>query len=53
MVLKQGINIFLPVEQYKAVKDLGYRLDTPYVALVREGISLVLKKYNNKQIKKA
>ncbi len=53
MVLKQGINIFLEVDQYKAIKALGYKLDKPYVTLIREGISLVLDRYKNKQIKKA
>ncbi len=45
MVLKQNINVFLNVEQYRAVKNLAHKLDVPYVHLVRRGIDLLLEKY--------
>ncbi len=53
MIIKQGINIFLPLEQYKAIKRLAYNQDVPYVTLIREGVSLVLDRYREKSIKKA
>ncbi|MCP4255630.1 MAG: ribbon-helix-helix domain-containing protein [Candidatus Scalindua sp.] len=49
MELKQSCNVFLPVEQYGEIKDLGHRLSIPYSELIREGVRLVLKKYNRKE----
>jgi hypothetical protein len=48
MELKQSCNVFLPVGQYMEIKELGYKLNTPYVELIREGVSLVLKKYKRR-----
>ncbi len=48
MNLKQGCNVFLPVGQYMEIKELGYKLNMPYVELIREGVSLVLRKYQKK-----
>ena len=53
MVIKQGVNIFLPIKQYKAIKKLAYKLEVPYVTLIREGICLVLDRYREKSVKKA
>jgi hypothetical protein len=53
MIVKQNVNIFLPIEMYKSIKRLGQDLDVPYVQLIREGISFVLEKYQGGTIKKA
>jgi hypothetical protein len=39
--------VFLSSEKYKKIKKLGYKLDTPYSKLIREGVELVLKKYKD------
>ncbi len=52
MNLKQGCNVFLPVGQYMEIKELGYKLNTPYVELIREGVSLVLKRYKKNENRK-
>ncbi len=49
MELKQSCNVFLSGKQYKGIKDLGYRLSVPYSELIREGVSMVLKKYKRKE----
>jgi len=49
MDLKQSCNVFLPVKQYGEIKNLGHRLSIPYSELIREGVRLVLKKYNSKE----
>lgn len=49
MDLKQSCNVFLPVKQYEDIKDLGHKLSIPYSELIREGVRLVLKKYNRKE----
>lgn len=51
MDFKQSCNVFLPVEQYGEIKGLGHRLSIPYSELIREGVSLVLKKYKTKERK--
>ncbi len=48
MELKQSCNVFLPGRQYQEIKDLSYRLNIPYSELIREGVSLVLRKYRKK-----
>jgi hypothetical protein len=48
MDLKQSCNVFLPVKQYGEIKELSHRLSIPYSELIREGVSLVLKKYQRK-----
>ncbi len=48
MDLKQSCNVFLPVKQYGEIKELGHKLSIPYSGLIREGVSLVLKKYKRK-----
>ena len=53
MIVKQNVNIFLPIDMYRSIKALGHQLDMPYVKLIREGISLVLEKYQGGTIKKA
>jgi hypothetical protein len=52
MIVKQNVNIFLPLDMYRSIKALGHQLDMPYVKLIREGISLVLEKYQGRTIKK-
>lgn len=52
MNLKQGCNVFLPVGQYMEIKELGYKLNMPYVVLIREGIEMVLEKYQRKEGRK-
>ena len=52
MIVKQNVNIFLPIDMYRSIKALGHQLDMPYVKLIREGISLVLEKYQGRTIKK-
>ncbi len=52
MNLKQGCNVFSPVRQYGEIKELGHKLSIPYLELIREGISLVLKKYKRKESNK-
>jgi hypothetical protein len=53
MTVKQNVNIFLPLSMYRSIKALGHQLDMPYVQLIREGISLVLEKYQEGAMKKA
>ncbi len=53
MTVKQNVNIFLPLDMYRSVKELGHQLDIPYVQLIREGISLVLEKHQGVSTKKA
>ncbi len=53
MTVKQNVNIFLPLNMYKSIKALGHQLDVPYVTLIRQGIDLVLEKYQGVEIKKA
>ncbi len=48
MDLKQSCNVFLPVKHYGEIKELGHKLSIPYSGLIREGVSLVLKKYKRK-----
>ncbi len=48
MDLKQSCNVFLPVKQYEEIKDLGHKLSIPYSELIREGVSLVIRKYQKK-----
>ncbi len=52
MELKQSCNVFLPVEQYGEIKELGHKLSIPYSELVREGVGLVLRKYKRKDNRK-
>jgi len=49
MDLKQSCNVFLPIKQYEAIRNLGYKFSIPYSELIREGVSLVLKKYNREE----
>ncbi len=49
---KQSCNVFLPVGQYGEIKELGHKLSIPYSELIREGVSLVLKKYKRKESNK-
>ncbi len=49
MDLKQSCNVFLPVKQYGEIKELGHKLSVPYSELIREGITLVLRKYQRKE----
>ena len=48
MNLKQSCNVFLPVKQYGEIKELGHKLSIPYSELIREGVSLVIKRYKRK-----
>ena len=48
MDLKQSCNVFLPVKQYEEIRALGHKLSIPYSELIREGVSLVLKRYKRK-----
>ena len=45
MDLKQSCNVFLPVEQYRKIKELSHKLSIPYSELIRDGVSLVLKQH--------
>ncbi len=45
MDLKQSCNVFLPVKQYGDIKELGHKLGIPYSELIREGVDLILRKY--------
>lgn len=49
MDLKQSCNVFLPVKQYEEIKELGHKLSIPYSELIRQGISLVLRKYKRRE----
>lgn len=49
MELKQSCNVFLPVEQYGEIKKIGHRLSVPYSELIREGVSLVIKRYKRRE----
>ncbi len=49
MKLKQSCNVFLHVEQYGEIKELSHKLSIPYSELIREGITLVLRKYQRKE----
>ena len=40
------INVYLKEKQYKAVKELGKRIDKPYSEIVRRGVDLVLDEYD-------
>ncbi len=48
MDLKQSCNVFLPVKQYEEIRELSHRLSIPYSELIREGVSLVLKRHKRK-----
>ena len=52
MDLKQSCNVFLPVKEYGEIKELGHKLSIPYSKLIREGVSLKLKKYKRKECNK-
>ncbi len=52
MNLKQSCNVFLPVKQYGEIKELGHKLSIPYSELIREGVSLVLKRYKRNEYRK-
>ena len=45
MIVKQNVNIFLPIDMYRSIKALGHQLDMPYVKLIREGISFTCKNH--------
>jgi hypothetical protein len=49
MELKQSCNVFLPVEQYGEIKELGHKLSVPYSELIREGVDLILRRYKRKE----
>jgi hypothetical protein len=49
MNMMQSCNVFLKVKQYGEVKELSHKLNIPYSELIREGVNLVLKKYNGKK----
>ena len=49
MNLKQSCNVFLPVKQYGDIKELGHKLDIPYSELIREGVDLILRKYQREE----
>ncbi len=49
MDLKQSCNVFLPVKQYGEIKEIGHRLSVPYSELIREGVSLVIKRYKRRE----
>ncbi len=49
MDLKQSCNVFLPVKQYGDIKELGHKLDIPYSELIREGVDLILRKYQREE----
>lgn len=52
MELKQSCNVLLSAKQYREIKELGHKLDVSYSELIREGVSLVLKKHKkNKNYK--
>jgi hypothetical protein len=50
MDLKQSCNVFLPVKQYGAIKELGHKLSVPYSELIREGVDLILIRYKKKEM---
>ena len=52
MNLKQSCNVFLAVEQYGEIKELGHKLSISYSELIREGVGLVLRKYKRKESNK-
>jgi hypothetical protein len=52
MDLKQSCNVFLAVKQYEEIRALGHRLSIPYSELIREGVSLVLKRHKKKDKRK-
>ncbi len=49
MDFKQSCNVFLPVKQYEEIKNLAHRLNVSYSELIREGVTLVLKRHKGKQ----
>jgi hypothetical protein len=49
MNMMQSCNVFLKAKQYGEVKELSHKLNIPYSELIREGVNLVLKKYNGKK----
>ena len=48
----KSFNVFLDGEQYRGIKELGHKQDRTYSQIIREGISLVLKKYKRKESNK-
>ncbi len=52
MGLMKSFNVFLDGDQYKEIKELGHLHDRTYSEIIREGISMVLKKYGRKSNKK-
>ncbi len=49
MELKQSCNVFLDGNQYRAIKELGYKQDRPYSEIIREGVDLILRRYQRKE----
>jgi hypothetical protein len=49
-VAKHNINFFLPVDKYDELRSLCVKLDIPRSELIRQGVSMILKKYREDEL---
>jgi hypothetical protein len=52
MGLMKSFNVFLDGNQFQGIKALGHLQDRTYSEIIREGIKLVLRKYQKKEGRK-
>jgi hypothetical protein len=45
-----NVNFFLPVDKYDELRSLCVKLDLPRSELIRQGVSMILKKYKEGEL---
>ena len=49
MQYKQNLHVLLPVKEFEELRELGHKLSCSKSEIVREGVGLVLRKYQKKE----